>query len=96
VTARGDRWEDIFWDDEDRSSWIANFAEVCQRFHWRCHAYCLTSNYYHIVVETPEANLSKGMRQLNGVFDDRREAMAQAYLSGSCTIREIAGHFRVH
>lgn len=51
------RREDIFWEDEDRSLWIANFAEMCQQFHWRCHAYCLMSNYYHIVVETPEGNL---------------------------------------
>ena len=43
-------------------------AEVVGRFHWMCHAYCLMTNHYHLVVETPDANLSKGMRQLNGVF----------------------------
>jgi putative transposase len=68
VTSRGDWREDIFWDDGDRSFWTSNFADVCQRFNWRCHAYCLMSNHYHIIVETPEANLSKGMRQLNGVY----------------------------
>src|SRR5450759_4322091 len=35
---------------------------------WICHAYCLMSNHYHVVVETVEGNLSKGMRQLNGVY----------------------------
>jgi putative transposase len=41
---------------------------VVDRFNWVCHAYCLMADHYHLVVETPDANLSKGMRQLNGVF----------------------------
>ena len=44
------------------------FAEVVERFNWVCHAYCLMENHYHLVIETPEGNLSKGMRHLNGVF----------------------------
>ncbi|MBV1932870.1 MAG: transposase [Porticoccaceae bacterium] len=68
VTSRGDRREDIYVDDADRIKWLALFGEVCERFNWRCHAYCLMSNHYHIVVETAEGNLSKGMRQLNGVY----------------------------
>ena len=43
-------------------------AEVVERFNWLCHAYCLMTNHYHLVVETPDANLSKGMRQLNGMY----------------------------
>ena len=43
-------------------------GEVCSRFNWRCHACCEMTNHYHFVVETPDANLSKGMRQLNGVY----------------------------
>lgn len=68
VTSRGDRRDDIFDDDADRISWLELFGNVCQRFNWRCHAYCLMDNHYHIVIETAEANLSKGMRQLNGVY----------------------------
>ena len=68
VTSRGDGREDIYADDADRVKWLALLAEVCARFNWRCHAYCLMSNHYHIVVETAEGNLSKGMRQLNGVY----------------------------
>ena len=68
VTSRGDRREDIFVNDADREKWLALLGEVCRRFNWRCHAYCLMSNHYHIVVETAEANLSRGMRQLNGVY----------------------------
>jgi len=68
ITSRGDRQEDIFLNDNDRRQWLALFDKVCERYNWRCHAYCLMSNHYHIVVETIEGNLSKGMRQLNGVY----------------------------
>lgn len=68
VTSRGDRQEYIFEDDEDRLQWLDNLSKVCSRFHWRIHAYCLMDNHYHIVVETADANLSNGMRQLNGVY----------------------------
>ena len=71
VTSRGDRREDIYRDDEDRGTWLGVLGEVCERFNWRVHAYCEMTNHYHLVVETPEANLSKGMRQLNGVYTQR-------------------------
>ncbi len=45
--------------------------EVNDRYHWVCHAYCLMNNHYHLVIETPDGNLSKGMRQLNGVYTMR-------------------------
>jgi len=38
------------------------------KHNWLCHAYCLMNNHYHLVIETPDGNLSKGMRQLNGVY----------------------------
>jgi len=68
VTSRGDGREHIYFSDADRQAWLALFGRVCERFNWRCHAYCLMSNHYHVVVETPEANLAQGMRQLNGVY----------------------------
>jgi putative transposase len=68
VTARGDRRDAIFLNDGDRRRWLDLLGEVCDRFHWRCHAYCQMTNHYHIVVETPEGNLARGMRQLNGVY----------------------------
>ena len=71
VTSRGDGREDIYLSDEDRLAWLETLAQVCERFNWVCHAYCQMSNHYHLVVETPEANLSKGMRQLNGVYTQR-------------------------
>jgi putative transposase len=68
VTSRGDRREDIYFNDADRLAWLDILSQVCERFNWVIHAWCQMTNHYHIVVETPEGNLSKGMRQLNGVY----------------------------
>lgn len=68
VTSRGDRREDIFFDDADRRAWLRVLDQVCARFNWVCHAWCQMSNHYHLVLETAEGNLSQGMRQLNGVY----------------------------
>lgn len=58
VTARGDRREAIYEDDADREQFLAVLGDVAGGFNWRCHAYCLMSNHYHLVVETPDGNLS--------------------------------------
>jgi REP element-mobilizing transposase RayT len=71
VTSRGNAREDIYLDDEDRVTFLAALAEVLKRFNWLCHAYCLMTNHYHLVIETPDANLSAGMRQLNGLYTQR-------------------------
>ena len=71
VTSRGDRREDIFLDDDDRQAWLSVLGQVCDRFNWVVHAYCLMSNHYHLLVETVEGNLSAGMRQLNGLYTQR-------------------------
>ncbi len=71
VTARGDAREDIYRSDGDRRMFLGLLAEVCERFNWWGHAYCLMTNHYHLLMETPDANLSKGMRQLNGVYTQR-------------------------
>ena len=65
VTSRGDGREDIYLSDTDRLAWLEIFTQVCQRFNWICHAWCQMDNHYHLLIETPEANLSQGMRQLN-------------------------------
>ncbi|MGV6816675.1 MAG: transposase [Thiotrichales bacterium] len=58
VISRGDRRENIFHDDKDRTTWLEIFAQVCSRFNWRCHAWCLMNNHYQILIETPDGNLS--------------------------------------
>ncbi len=68
VTSRGDRREAIFDDDEDRAAFLDVLSEVITRYNWLCHAYCLITNHYHLVIETVDGNLSQGMRQLNGVY----------------------------
>jgi putative transposase len=68
ITSRGDRREDIYFSDTDREAWLALLGQVCAQFNWVCHAYCLMSNHYHLVIETPEGNLARGMHQLNGVY----------------------------
>ncbi len=71
VTSRGNAQAAIFLDDEDRESFLVVLSECIGRFGWICHAYCLMDNHYHLVIETPIANLSAGMRQLNGVYTQR-------------------------
>jgi REP element-mobilizing transposase RayT len=68
VTSRGNARADIVEDDQDRHAFLATLGKVVQRCHWRCHAYCLMDNHYHLVLETPAGNLSQGMRQLNGIY----------------------------
>ena len=71
VTARGNARAAIFIDDEDRDSHLTVLADCVLRFGWVCHAYCLMDNHYHLMIETPEPNLSAGMRHLNGVYTQR-------------------------
>jgi putative transposase len=71
VTARGNARAAIYHDDADRELFLATLGEVVTRFGWLCHAYCLMNNHYHLLIETPEGNLSPGMRQLNGVYTQR-------------------------
>ena len=68
ITARGNEKKDIFTDDADRNKFIKNLESVAEKYRWIVHAYCLMSNHYHLVIETPLKNLSAGMRQLNGVY----------------------------
>ena len=68
VTARGNAREKIFLDDADRQTFLELLAREVRQQHWRLYAYCLMSNHYHLLVETPEANLARGMRRLNGVY----------------------------
>ena len=68
VTSRGNRQEAIYEDDIDRQTFLSVLEQVCSTHNWIYHAYCLMTNHYHLLIETPDSNLSKGMRQLNGVY----------------------------
>lgn len=71
ITSRGNAKQDIFLNDRDRTGFLKILHTVVERFNWVVHCYCLMNNHYHLVVETPDANLSRGMRQLNGVYTQK-------------------------
>ncbi len=68
LTARGDRREPIFEDDDDRHALLEVLARGLDRFDAACFAYCLMGNHYHFVLQTRHANLSRLMRHVNGVY----------------------------
>jgi len=68
---RGDRQEDIVRDDKDRERFVETLGEVCRKTGWQVHAYCLMRNHFHLVVETPRANLCAGMQWFLGTYTAR-------------------------
>ncbi|HAK50833.1 MAG TPA: addiction module toxin RelE [Gammaproteobacteria bacterium] len=68
ITSKGSKGQTIFRDREDRAVFLNTLDNVVSRFSWLVHSYVLMDEHFHLVVEIPEANLSKGMRQLNGVY----------------------------
>ncbi len=71
LTSRGNAREPIFLDDGDRHAFIDRLGEVVESHRWNCHCYCLMTNHFHLLVETPEPNLSRGMRRLNGQYSQQ-------------------------
>ena len=68
LTSRGLEETGVFRSDEDGEKFLSIVAGVVSRYGWVCHAYCLLNAHYHLLVETPRANLSLGMRQINGSY----------------------------
>src|SRR5467141_2298862 len=71
IMSRGDRREDIFLNDVDRQDFLKTLAEACQKTDWQVHSYCLMRNHYHLVLETPNANLISGMAWLQSTYTIR-------------------------
>jgi putative transposase len=71
VMNRGDRREPIFKDDRDRELFLETLGQACLKTDWRVHAWCLMSNHFHLVVETPKANLVAGMKWFLGTYTGR-------------------------
>src|SRR6476469_4313493 len=71
VINRGDRREAIFLDDLDRHRFIEALSEACAKTDWLIHAFCLMGNHFHLVVETPKANLVAGMKWLLTTYTAR-------------------------
>ncbi len=71
VMSRGDRREAIFRDDEDRRRFLTTLEEACGKTGWQVLALCLMPNHFHLVVETPQANLVAGMKWFLGTYTAR-------------------------
>ena len=68
VTGRGNARQDVYLSPDDRASFLDILQQVNRRYNFICHAYCLMDNHYHLLIETPDGNLSQGMRQLGSVY----------------------------
>ncbi len=74
VMSRGNQGNVIFRDDADRGQFLTTLGEACEKTGWQVHAYVLKGNHYHLLVETPEANLVVGMHWLQGTYTRRFNA----------------------
>jgi len=68
VTARGNERRIIFRDDKDRQRFLETLGEACERFGLVVHAYCLMPNHYHLLAQTPRANLSRAIGWLQTTY----------------------------
>ncbi len=71
VTSRGNEKKRIFKNDFDYILFLQTLAEVVKTHNWICYAYCLMPNHFHLLIKTLDANLSSGMRNLNGIYTQR-------------------------
>jgi REP element-mobilizing transposase RayT len=85
VTSRGAARAPIYQDAHDREVFLDLFADAVARWDWRCHAYCLMTNHFHLVVETTSPTLATGMQQLNSkyarAFNRRHERVGHLFES---------------
>ena len=72
---RGNNGQETFITDDGRRLFLQTLTEVCEQTGWRLHAYCLMSNHYHLLLETPAANLVAGMKWFQGTYTQRFNAM---------------------
>ncbi len=71
VTSRGNERKNIVRSDKDRELFLQVLAQMLEDHHVVCHAWVLMDNHYHLLLETPEANLSKAIRHFNGVYTQK-------------------------
>jgi putative transposase len=83
LMARGDGGKLVFESDADRKDFLARLGKVCASHGWQVHAWVLMGNHFHLLVETPEANLVSGMKLLLGAFSQcwnrRRERRGHVF-----------------
>ena len=71
VMNRGRRREEIFTGPQDYQLFLEVLKEAAEIFHLHVAAYCLMPNHYHLLIHTPEGNVSRCMRHVNGVYTQR-------------------------
>src|SRR5438876_3545155 len=99
VLNRGDQRENIFKDDEDRKRFLGTLGEACAKTDWQVHTYCLMRNHFHLVIETPQANLVAGMKWLSGVYTKRfniRHKLCGHLLAGRYTALVVDGSGNIY
>ena len=85
VINRGQRQDAIVEDDRDREHFLSCLERMATLFGVRLHGFCLMTNHYHLVIETPEANLSRAIQWLNvshAVYYNRRHGMTGHLFQG--------------
>jgi putative transposase len=95
VMSRGDRREPIFRDDQDYQRFLETLGEACRKTGWEVQAWCLMSNHFHLVVETPQANLVAGMKWFLGTYTsrfNRRHKLFGHLFSGRYKALIVDGH----
>jgi len=75
VMNRGRGRQTIYHGDAYYQAFLATLSEAHQRFDAVIHAYCLMGNHYHLLLETPRANLDRIMRHINGVYTQRHNRL---------------------
>src|SRR5438105_1087717 len=68
VTSRGNRQQEIYADAADRNYFFQLLRRNVERYGWLVHAYCLMTNHYHVLLETPQPNISTAMQRLNSMY----------------------------
>src|SRR5260370_42581702 len=71
VMNRGDHSETVFRESRDAELFLVTVAETCAKTDWQVHSFCLMSNHFHLVIETPRPNLVPGMKWLLGTYTSR-------------------------
>lgn len=99
VTARGHERGAIVVDDLDREKWLALLGRTVERYRWRVFAFALMDNHYHLLLRTPDPNLSRGMQYLNGAYagyHNARHGRAGHLLAGrfKAVLVEAEGHWQ--
>jgi REP-associated tyrosine transposase len=85
VTSRGTEGRSVFLDDFDRLLFLTVLAKVVQDRSWMCPAYCLMTNHFHLLIQTPDADLAVGMHRLNSAhanyFNQRYDHVGHLFQS---------------